>query len=129
MWVDRESDILIGGVHLGWEEMFTEASSAPSGEGDRIVKSRQSRSPSRRPIIVGVHGRSYSAPLERSYMVDPSEWDEGRLPHVGHAPRYPPISVEGKEWARSEMECIVGAHQNPLWAEATVRTTRGIVER
>ena len=62
-------------------------------------------------------------------MVDPAGWDEGKLPHTGHTPRYPPISVEGKEWARREMECVIGAHQDPLWAEATVRGAKGVVER
>ena len=31
-------------------------------------------------------------------------------------------------WAR-QMECIIGAHQDPLWAEATLRAAKGVVER
>ena len=114
MWVDRGSNVPIGGMHWAGRRCLLRPQVHQVG---KVVE-----------LLELVRGGGTRDPLERSHMVDPAGWDEGKLPHTGHTPRYPPISVEGKEWARREMECVIGAHQDPLWAEATLRNAKGVVE-
>lgn len=88
--VGRDVGVPVRGMHLGGEEMCTETPGASSEEWS----GSWSRSGGYRP---GAHSRAHSTPLERSGVVGPAGQDADKLPHAGHTPGHPAITVEGRE--------------------------------